>query len=439
MIRRAAPVAVTGMGCITAAGRTVAENIATLDAGFRAPQPPSLFVAESAHPVFMSALPGGDAAESGREADAVFAALPEASGLSRLSRTVRLAAHAALEALADAHISPADLPSLRVGVCLGTSVGVSLDFFDYYRDWRSGTDAPLDAVIRYRASNPALALARLLRLNGAGPVQCVANACSSGADAIGMAAAWIRAGLCDLALCGGADALARVTCLGFGSLRLTSPEACRPFDANRTGLNLGEGAGVFVLERTTGEFPSGTALSARPAKTWVLGYGTATDAHHLTAPHPEARGLHAAVGQALAQAGAKEADIAFINAHGTATPTNDAAEGKFFRERFPATPFVATKGGTGHTLGAAGAVEAVFSAAHLARGLLPGSPGFSVPDPAIGAAPVSTPATVGGDMALSQSLAFGGNNSVLLLGRGEGASGAASPAVALSGGGTPCP
>lgn len=402
MIRAATPVAVTGMGCITAAGNTVAANIAGLDAGTRSPAPPSLFRTEGAHPVFMSGLPEAD--------DAAFAALPDFRGLARCSRTVRLAAYAALEALEDAGLAPEALSTLRVGVCIGTSVGTSLDFFDFYGDQRAGTDAPLDEIHRYLASNPALALARLLRLNG--PVQCVANACSSGADAIGVAAGWVRGGLCDIALCGGTDALSRVTYLGFGSLRLTASDACKPFDANRSGLNLGEGAGVLVLE-------SSARAGNRSPRGTVMGYGTATDAHHLTAPHPDARGLVLALGQALAQGGAGSADIAFINAHGTATLTNDAAEGKFFRDRFPGTPFIATKGCTGHTLGAAGAVEAVFTLAHLARGLLPASPGFAVPDAALGVSPVSMPTVFSGSMALSQSLAFGGNNSVLLLGKGD--------------------
>jgi 3-oxoacyl-[acyl-carrier-protein] synthase-1/3-oxoacyl-[acyl-carrier-protein] synthase II len=160
-------------------------------------------------------------------------------------------------------------------------------------------------------------------------------------------------------------------------------------------------------------------LSSKPARGYVRGYGTATDAHHLTAPHPEARGLRKALSDSLAQAGADGRAVAFINAHGTATPTNDAAEGAFFRRLFPLTPFIATKGCTGHTLGAAGAVEAVFTLAHLAGGRLPASPGFAEPDPDIGVAPVRTPTNLDGELALSQSLAFGGNNSILLLGKGE--------------------
>jgi 3-oxoacyl-(acyl-carrier-protein) synthase len=153
---------------------------------------------------------------------------------------------------------------------------------------------------------------------------------------------------------------------------------------------------------------------------YVLGYGTCADAHHLTAPHPEAVGLRIAASRALEQAGRKPEQVAFINAHGTATLSNDAAEGYFFRLVFPQTPFLSTKGCTGHTLGAAGAMESIFTLAHLERGLLPASPGFRSQDPLIGLSPVSAPLAVKGNAAISQSLAFGGNNSVLVLGRGEG-------------------
>ena len=402
MIPRVSPVCVTGMGCITAAGNTLAANLARLDAGTREPLPPSLFQVEKPHPVFMCDLPAADAP--------FFEALPGAALLPGYFRTVRLAAHAALEALGDAGFDPRHLNGLRVGVCVGTSVGTALEFYDLYTALRAGREHHLDEIRGYLGSNPALALARMLRVSG--PVHCVTNACSSGADAIGIAAGWIREGLCDIALCGGADALSRVTYLGFSSLKLPSSEPCKPFDKNRTGLNLGEGAAFLVLEA------SGQARSKKISGT-VLGYGTATDAHHLTAPHPEARGLVNALEQALEQAGAGRDRMAFINAHGTATPTNDAAEGRFFRDQFPETPFVATKGGTGHTLGAAGAVEAVYTLAHLSRSLLPASPGFTEADPDIGVSPVAQPTSVAGDMAMSQSLAFGGNNSVLILGKGD--------------------
>jgi 3-oxoacyl-(acyl-carrier-protein) synthase len=245
-------------------------------------------------------------------------------------------------------------------------------------------------------------------------VQTVTNACSSGADALGLGAAWIRSGICDAVLAGGADALSPISYAGFSALRLPSPDPCRPFDARRSGLTLGEGAGFLVLE-------SESSRRARKvsARAFLAGYGTCTDAYHLTAPHPEGRGLLLAVRQAFAQARASWKDIAFINAHGTATETNDAAEGAFFRRCCPSIPFVATKGLTGHTLGAAGAMEAIFTLEHLKAGEIPPSPRFSEADPAIGTAPVSRSTPVRGRMALSQSLAFGGNNSVLIIARGD--------------------
>lgn len=399
---RAGPVHITGMGCITAAGRNLPENLASLEAGTRNPRPPELFPTEKRFPVFVSQAP---------EADAI-PLLPDPDALSGCSRTVRLAVCAAMEALADAGIDPERLHESRVGVCLGTSVGTALEFFDYYKSHRAGREDSLDVIHRYLVSNPSLALARILRLRG--PVQTIANACSSGADAIGMGAQWIRNGSCDVVLCGGTDGLAQVIYYGFSSLQLLSPDPCLPFDRRRKGLNLGEGAGVMVLE-------SGTRLRGREPLGRVRGYGTCTDAYHLTAPHPEARGLIRALEQALAQAEASPGDIAFINAHGTATPANDAAEGRFFHTRFPRTPFIATKGCTGHTLGAAGAVEAVFTLAHLRQGRLPATPGFAESDPELGVAPVSAPVSVSGTLAMTQSLAFGGNNSVLLLDKGDAA------------------
>jgi 3-oxoacyl-[acyl-carrier-protein] synthase-1/3-oxoacyl-[acyl-carrier-protein] synthase II len=329
------------------------------------------------------------------------------------SRTTALAFAAAREALFSAGYTDAALPEhMRMGIVVGTSVGASLDFFAYYKAFAAGENPPLAEMEAYLEANPAIALGKLLHCSG--PAQCVTNACSSGADAIGIGAGWIRSGLCDLVLAGGADALSFITYAGFSSLRLPSSSACRPFDARRKGLTLGEGAGFMLLESEHSR-----TRRSRPARAFVAGYGTATDAYHVTAPHPEGRGLAMAVDQAFAQAGAAWNDIAFINAHGTATMANDSAEGAFFSRHCPSVPFIATKGAMGHTLGAAGAIEAVLTAAHLADGALHPSPAFQEADPAIGASPVRETTHVKGAFALSQSLAFGGNNSVLLIAGGE--------------------
>lgn len=402
MSPHADPVCITGMGCVSGAGLGLAANMEALKHGRRAPVPPALFPAERQYPVFTCPIPE----------EYALPGPPEPAEIKICSRTAHLALYAAREALDGAGLTTDELQSARVGVCLGTSVGTALEFFEYYKAHREGREEPLDVVHRYLISNPSLALSRFLRVRG--PVQTVANACSSGADAIGFAAQWIRDGLCDIAICGGTDALAQVIYYGFASLQLLADEPCRPFDKNRKGLNLGEGAGIMVLE---------SPARVRPEKALgrIRGYGTCTDAYHLTAPHPEGRGLSKALSQALEQAGASISDIAFINAHGTATSANDAAEGAFFRSHLPDIPFIATKGCTGHTLGAAGAIEAVFTLAHLRAGSLPASAGFAESDPAIGASPVAAPTALRSGMGLTQSLAFGGNNSILLLDAGGAA------------------
>lgn len=396
-MNRAEPVAITGMGLLSAAGNSLPETVRALALGKPVPVSAPPFATEHPYPVFRCPA--------------------ELCGMTDIpahfSRTAALALIAIEEALSSAGFNNLrETERFRLGLIVGTSVGASLTFFDFYKTRSSGEIPPLAEMEDYLAANPAETLAAHLRCSG--PAVCVTNACSSGADAVGIGAGWVRSGLCDLVLAGGADALSYITYAGFSSLRLPSASLCRPFDARRDGLTLGEGAGFLLLE-------SETSRTARKAgvRGFVAGYGTATDAHHLTAPHPEGRGLALAVNQAFAQAKASWNEVAFINAHGTGTQTNDAAEAAFFAAHCPHVPFIATKGATGHTLGAAGAVEAVLAAAHLAAGTLPPTPGFREPDPAIGATPVRETTPVRGTFALSQSLAFGGNNSVLLLSGGE--------------------
>ena len=222
---------------------------------------------------------------------------------------------------------------------------------------------------------------------------------------------WLRAGLCDLAIAGGADELNRIPLAGFNSLGIMSDQPCRPFDKDRNGLNLGEGAGVMILEN------SDRAAGRRrdPALT-LAGYGTACDGYHMTAPRPDGMGLKLAIRHALRQAGLEPEDIAFVNSHGTATMDNDRVEGKVLSEIFDrALPFCSTKGYTGHTLGAAGGLEAVFTALGLEIGWIPKSLGFSVPDPDIPARPVTKKTEINGTAALSTSLAFGGSNSAVII------------------------
>lgn len=328
-----------------------------------------------------------------------------------LLRTSALGLFAAREALDDAGLDAELLSTLRVGVCVGTTVGCAVSNETFCREYRSVTApgmAPLERILR---SNPAAVIAREFDFDG--PCQTIVNACSSGTDAIGLAASWIRSGACDVALAGGADELGRITYIGFIALLIADESPCKPFDVNRKGLNLGEAGAMMVLESERVR-----AMRKKRARSYVLGYGSACDAYHLTAPGPDGAGLKSAIAEALACNNTDSASIAFVNAHGTGTPENDRVETKVLAEVLPGVPFFSTKGYTGHTLGAAGAIEAVFTAACLELGKIPANIGFQTADPELGGTPVTGITSFSGTIALSESLAFGGNNSVIILGKG---------------------
>ena len=387
-------VAITGAGCLCAAGLNLEQAFAAMLKGERNPQPPRAFSSENVedYPVFEILDP-----------------LPAPGSDRELLRTTRLALSAAMEAIEDAGLNTEELQQLRVGVCLGTTVGSAMNNEEFYRDFRKGDDPDMAPIDRYLRSNPAAALARHYRLDG--PCQTVVNACSSGTDAIGIAASWIRSGLCDVVLAGGADELCRVTYNGFASLMIADTSPVKPFDLERKGLNLGEGAGLLVLEST-----ASVAVRNKTPRGYVLGYGSATDAYHLTAPHPEGAGLRRALSEALQTAALKPEQIAFVNAHGTGTPDNDKVESRVLADVFPGAPFVSTKCYTGHTLGAAGAIEAVLTLVSLEQQKLPANSGFATPDPQLPVQPAFEVTSIKGTVALSESLAFGGNNSAVVIG-----------------------
>ena len=388
------PVAITGLGCICAAGNDLDACLETLYGAGRPPAPPTIFA--SSHPTRYPVFE--------------VAGFRERPGLLRTSA---LALRAAGEALAQAGLDPAALAGLRVGVCVGTTVGCALNDEEFCRAYRAGEEPDLEPIERILRSNPAAAIAREFGLDG--PCQTVVNACASGTDAVGLAASWVRGGLCDLAIAGGADELSRITYHGFISLMISDDSPCKPFDLRRKGLNLGEGAGMLVLESEAMR-----ARRGRRALSFLIGYGSGCDAHHLTAPSPTGEGLRRAIAEALACCDTPAEAVCFVNAHGTGTPDNDRVESRVLASLFPGVPYLSTKGYTGHTLGAAGGIEAVFTAASLARGAIPPSAGFGTPDPELGGQPVRVLTEVSGEVALSESLAFGGNNAVILLRAGEG-------------------
>jgi 3-oxoacyl-[acyl-carrier-protein] synthase II len=324
-------------------------------------------------------------------------------------RTKALADIAFSQAAAQAGIFETE--KLRIGVCCGTTVASQLNNIEFYRQFREGRVKSYDPVNQYLSGNISEELVR--ENNFSGPGLNVVNACSSGADAIGIAMSWIKSDICDIVIAGGADELNMVPIAGFNSLGILSDTPCKPFDKNRDGLNLGEGAAFLVLEKGS---------SAKARKTKILAeccsYATAADAYHLTTPRPDGKGLETAIKKALLDAAIENDKINFINAHGTATKNNDAVEGQLFKNIFNSdTRIFSTKGFTGHTLGAAGAIDAVLTILSLIKQWIPQNKGFDNEDPDIGFKPVEVSMDYKAEYALSTSLAFGGQNSAVIFRR----------------------
>jgi 3-oxoacyl-[acyl-carrier-protein] synthase II len=243
------------------------------------------------------------------------------------------------------------------------------------------------------------------------PCQVIANACASGSNAIGHAFACIQSGRCQRVLTGGYDAISELVFVGFDSLQASTSEKCRPFDRARTGMVLGEGAAVLLLENLDTARARGANILGE-----IIGYGISTDNHHLTQPDPSGVGASRAMEGALQSAGIRAQEVDYINAHGTATPFNDAAEGKAIGELFGRVPLSSTKGMMGHSLGAAGAIEAVVCLLALEHQFLPANINFRNGDEDVDlnivanetrAAPLRT--------ALSNSFGFGGTNASILV------------------------
>ncbi len=383
------PVVITGMGIISALGRSAEESLKGLSQGGKPPAAPEIPGCTVTKPSFAAHLPAGRNTDKGR--------------------TVALAGHALDQAVKQACFD--ETMGKRTGVCAGTTVASQLNDIEFYSQYRNGTVASYDAVHRYLAGNPAEALKRDYGLGG--PAMTIVNACSSGTDAVGTAMAWLAKGQCDTVIAGGADELNRVPIAGFNALGILSDFPCRPFDADRDGLNLGEGAAFLVLERLS----SAKARGAEPIAE-CRAYATASDAYHLTSPRPDGLGLETAVTKALNRAGISRDRIDFINAHGTGTRTNDQTEGLVFGKLFGKTSKIfSTKGYTGHTLGAAGAIEAVLTVLSLDRQWLPANKGYAEFDETVGIRPVEKEQAVEAEYAMSTSLAFGGMNSVLIFKR----------------------
>ena len=335
----------------------------------------------------------------------------------RWSRGDQIGVRAAGEALADSGLLSRAADPTRIGVLLGAGTADLLRNERYHRILTHEVPSkprPSDAWNHFSSTAVDIIAARY---GLEGMRSCVVAACSSSTIAIGQATDAIRAGRLDAALAGGTDALSRLTFSGFNALRVMYQEPCRPFDRDRAGMNIGEGAAVLVLEERERARQRGARIYAE-----ISGYSLSCEAYHPTAPEPNGRPISGVVRAALADARMDADEICHINAHGTATPQNDVAEARGFRsvfgERTRLLPVTSIKSMIGHCLGAAGGIEAATLALTIARGVIPPTINHHAIDPECAVdlvANVARRATVAAG--ISTSLGFGGNDSALVLRR----------------------
>ena len=301
----------------------------------------------------------------------------------------------------------------RVGLILGTSTAGIAESERAWAHHRDTGSLPADFTLeRQHALYATVEIVRTLT-GVRGPGYVVSTACSSSGKVFASAKRLLHAGIVDAVLVGGIDSLCKLTVRGFASLEVLSSEPCRPFSSERRGINIGEGGALLLLER-----PGTEGIGVE-----LLGVGESSDAHHMTAPHPQGLGARMAMERALARAGVPVDEIDQINVHGTGTSMNDETESRAIRDLFGEIPdtlsVVATKGYTGHMLGAAGATEAVFVAATIERAELPGSIGADPVDASLGVPVELVRRQRATRRVLSNSLAFGGSNVSVLLGAAE--------------------
>jgi 3-oxoacyl-[acyl-carrier-protein] synthase II len=333
----------------------------------------------------------------------------------RMGRCSAMALAAARMAIADASLEAAQLAGPRTAVVLGTTMGEAQILAELEAEWiLRGEKAVQRAMIpRYGSTLLPIHVARALGARGM--VLTLPAACAAGNYAIGFAADLIRGGRADIVITGAAELLQELQFSGFVRLAAMAPEKCQPFDLNRQGLLLGEGAGLLVLESEAHAARRGARLLAE-----VRGHGLSCDAYHITRPHPDAEGSIRAMRAAIDRSGITPDDVDFINAHGTGTKHNDLAEAKVVRDVFGdrRVPVSSMKSMLGHCMGAASALEAIGCIFTIETGIYPPTIGYETPDPECDVEVVANAARKGkGDVVVNNSLAFGGYNAVTVFSR----------------------
>jgi len=392
-------IAVTGLGAVSGIGFCVRENIESLRTGRHGMEKPRFFQTTLDVPV--------------SEVKATNAELANRLNLNperTYSRTALLGLMAAREAVADAGI---DVSTKRVGFISSTSVG-GMDLSEvFYNDFRTDHNrGRLRMVSQHDCGASTEMIARELGIGGFQTT--ISTACSSAGNAIMLGARMLQHNMLDAVVAGGTDALCKFTLNGFGSLMILDKDHCRPFDATRAGLNLGEGAGYIVMQRAED--------ATRAPYCLLTGYANANDAYHQTGCSPEGNGAFGSMSAAMAVAGLQPSDIDYINVHGTATPNNDLSEAtairRIFGDRVP--PFSSVKAFIGHTLGASEGIEAVYSALSVKNGYVYPNLNFKSVDEAIGLAP-ETKFAEGRNIrnVLSNAFGFGGNDTSLVFSRAD--------------------
>lgn len=333
------------------------------------------------------------------------AAVRKGRRIKRLHRASHMMMSALEEALAQ---NPEFQPELTV---IGTTSGGMSHGEDYYRSLgRHGRARHSPTwLANYSPQKPVIDALEAFQIST--PCQVIANACASGTNAIGHAFTCIRSGRYQRVLTGGYDAISELVFVGFDSLQASTPEKCRPFDRDRTGMVLGEGAAILLLENLEEAQSRGAHILGE-----LVGYGISTDNYHLTQPNPSGIGPREAMEDALRSAGIRAEDVQYINAHGTATPFNDAAEGKAIAEVFGRVPVSSTKSMMGHSLGAAGAIEAVICLLALQHQFLPANINFRNSDKDVDLAIVANETRAASlRTVLSNSFGFGGTNASIVM------------------------